>query len=100
MSRVICLMRERQLRFYDHVVRFLMDDYAHRILNAKNPVEWNRRRGHPISSWLAELGDHIKEWSMGPAQARAVAWNRPRDRSRKVSAAKCRRARAQIPNLT
>ena len=35
MSRVTCLIRERQLRFYGHVVRFPMDDPAHRILNAK-----------------------------------------------------------------
>ena len=61
MSRVTCLIRERQLRFYGHVVRFPMDDPAHRILNAKDPVEWNRRRGRPNSSWLAHLGDHMKE---------------------------------------
>ena len=47
MSRLTCLMRERQLRFYDHVVRFLMDDPAYRVLNATDPVEWNRRRGRP-----------------------------------------------------
>ena len=29
MSRVTCLIRERQLRFYGHVVRFPMDDPAH-----------------------------------------------------------------------
>ena len=91
MSRVTCLMRERRLRFYGHVVCFPMDDLAHRILNAKDPAEWNRRRGRPNSSWLAQLGDHMKEWSMGPAQARAVAQSRPREWSRKVSAAKCRR---------
>ena len=49
-----------------------MDDPAHRILNAKDPVEWNRRPGRPNSSWLAQLGDHMKEWSMGPAQAEGV----------------------------
>ena len=90
MSRVTCLIRERQLRFYGHVVRFPMDDPAHRILNAKDPVKWNRRRGRP-NSWLAQLGDHMKEWSTGPAQARAVARSRLREWSRKVSAAKCRR---------
>ena len=37
------------------------------------------------------IGDHMKEWSMGPPQARAVARSRPREWSRKVSAAKCRR---------
>ena len=56
MSRVTCLIRERQLRFYGHVVRFPMDDPAHRILNAKDPVGWNRRRGRPNSSWLAHEG--------------------------------------------
>ena len=66
LSRVTCLMRERQLRFYGHVVRVPMDDPAHRILNAEDPVEWDRRRGRP-NSWLAQLGDHMKEW--GPAQA-------------------------------
>ena len=75
-----------------HVVRFPMEDPAHRILNAKDLVEWNRRRGRLNWSWLAQLGDHImKESSMGPAQARAVARNRSREWSRKVSAAKCRR---------
>ena len=58
-------------------------------MDAKDPVEWNRWRGLPNSSWLAQLGDHVKEWSMGQAQARAVARNRPREWSRKVSAAKC-----------
>ena len=87
MSRVTCLIRERQLRFYGHVVRFPMDDPAHRILNVKDPVEWTRRRGRPYSSWLAQSGDHMKEWSMGLAQAR----KRPREWSRKVSAAECRR---------
>ena len=61
MSRVTCLIRERQLRFDGYVVRSPMDDPAHRILNAKDPVEWNRRRGRPNSSWLAQLGDHMKE---------------------------------------
>ena len=54
-------MRERQLRFYGHVVRFPMEDPAHCIITAKDPVEWNRRRGRPNSSWLAQLGDHMKE---------------------------------------
>ena len=39
MSRVTCLIRERQLCFYGHVGRFTMDDPTHRILNAKDPVE-------------------------------------------------------------
>ena len=56
---------ENPLRFNGDVVRFSMDDPAHRILNTKDPVEWNRRRGRPNSSWLAQLGDHMKEWSMG-----------------------------------
>ena len=47
MSRVTCLIWERQLRFYGHVVRFPMDDPAHRILNAKYPVEGNRGGGVP-----------------------------------------------------
>ena len=53
MIRVICLIRERQLRFYRHVVRFPMDDPAQRILNAKDPVEWGRP-----NSWLAQSGHH------------------------------------------
>ena len=44
MSRVTYLIRERELRFYCHVVRFPVDDPAHRILNAKHTVKWNRRR--------------------------------------------------------
>ena len=55
---------------YGHVVRFPMEDPAHRILNANDPVEWNRLRGRPSSSCLARLGDHMKEWSMGPMVAR------------------------------
>ena len=47
MSRVTCLIRERQLRFYGYVVRFPMDDPANRILNANDPAEWNRRRAVP-----------------------------------------------------
>ena len=56
MSRVTCLIRERQLRFYGHVVRFPMDDPARRILTlppkaviltAMDPAEWNRRRVVP-----------------------------------------------------
>ena len=48
MSRVTCWIRERQLRFYGHVVRFPMDDPAHPILNAKDRVEWNNQRGVPL----------------------------------------------------
>ena len=40
---------------------------------------------------VSTVGDHMKEWSMGPAQARAVARNRPREWSRKVSASKSHR---------
>ena len=90
MGRVTCLIRERQLRFYGHVVRFPMDDPAHRILYAKDPAGWNRRRGRPKLSWLAQLGGHMKDWSMGPAQARTVARNKPREWSKRVGAAKCR----------
>ena len=61
MSRVTCLIREDQLRLYGHVVRFPMDDPAHRILNAKDSVEWNRRRGRPNSSWLAQVRSG-QEW--------------------------------------
>ena len=82
-----------------HLVRIIpMDDPAHRIRNAKDPVEWNRRRGRPNSSWLAQLGDHMKEWSMGPAQARAIARDRPKC-SRKVSAGSAVAARAPLPAL-
>ena len=73
------------------MVRSPIDDPAHRIVNAKGPAKWNHRQEPSNSSWLAQLVDHLKEWSMGPAQARAVAQNRPREWSRKVSAAKCRR---------
>ena len=68
MSRGTYLMRERQLRFCGHVVRFPMDDPAYRILNAKAPAECNRRRGRPNLLWLAQLGDQMKNWSMGLAQ--------------------------------
>ena len=90
MGRVTCLIRERQLRFYGHVVRFPLDDPAHRILNARDPAGWTRRRGRPNLSWLAQLGSHLKDWSMGPAQARSIARSRPSAWSRRVSAAKCR----------
>ena len=75
MGRVTCLIRERQLRFYGHVVRFPMEDPAHRILNARDPVGWNRRRGRPNQSWLAQLGGYMKEWSMGhrsPGESRGI----------------------------
>ena len=66
MSRVTCLIRDRQLPFYGQVVRFPMDDIAHRILNPKDPAEWNRRRERPTSSWLAQFGDHMKGMVNGP----------------------------------
>ena len=91
MGRVTCLIRERQLRFYGHVVRLPSEDPAHRILNARDPAGWNRRRGRPNLSWLAQLSNHLKEWSLGPAQARTIAQKRPRAWSTRVSAAKCRR---------
>ena len=77
MGRVTCLIRERQLRFYGHVVRFPNVDPAHRILTAKDPGDWKRRRGRPRASWLAQLGDHMKCWSMGLTQARTIARSRP-----------------------
>ena len=58
--------------------------------------------GRPNSLWLAQLGDRMKEWSVGPAQARAIARNRPREWSRKLRATKCRRGTCPhtCPDLT
>ena len=91
MGRVSCLIRERQLRFYGHVVRFPGDDPAHRILSARDPVGWRRPVGSPRASWMRQLGAHMEGWGMGPAQARSLARKRPDQWRRRVDAAKCRR---------
>ena len=91
MGRVTCLIRERQLRFYGHVVRFPTSDPAYQILTCKDPRGWTRPRGRPRASWLRQLGTYMNEWSIGPAHARTIARSKPREWSKRVGAAKCRR---------
>ena len=91
MGRVSCLIRERQLRFYGHVVRFPEEDPAYRILLARDPLGWGRPTGRPRASWLRQLGVHMEGWAMGPAQARTIARRKPDQWRKRVDAAKCRR---------
>ena len=45
MRFVTCIVRERQLRLYGHVVRFPDADPAHQIHSAREPREWRRPMG-------------------------------------------------------
>ena len=49
---------------------------------------------------VSAVGDHMKEWSMGPAQSRAVARNRPWEWSRKLSGRSAAAVRGPIPDLS
>ena len=43
-----------------------MDDPASRILNAKDPAEWNRRRGRPNSSMVSAVRGSQERMVNGP----------------------------------
>ncbi|XP_069977663.1 uncharacterized protein [Penaeus vannamei] len=45
MGSVICIVRDRQLRLYGHLARFLVDDPAHQVVR-DNPA-WRRLMGRP-----------------------------------------------------
>ena len=45
MRFVTCIVREHQLRLYEHVARFLDADPAHQILSEREPREWRRHGG-------------------------------------------------------
>ena len=64
MGKATCLIRERQLRFYGHLVRFPLDDPTHRILSVEDPSDWVRPVGRPRDTWsnsssMAWAGDRF-----------------------------------------
>ena len=69
MVKVMCQIRDRQLRYFGHVARLSDDDSVSRVLPVRVPVGWGCPLGRPHSSWLAQL--------------------RPRGWTRRVGAAKC-----------
>ena len=77
MRFVTCIVRERELRLYGHVARFLDADPAHQILSARESHEWWRPMGRPRASWLQQVDQHLKEMGMGQASASGMAIRRP-----------------------
>ena len=87
MRFVACIVRECQLRLYEHVARFPEADPAHQILSAKESHEWRRPMGRPRASWLQQVDRHLKEMGMGQVSAWGMARRRPLEYRRKVDAA-------------
>ena len=95
LRQVTCIVRERQLRLYGHVVRLPAEDPAHRILSCRDPRGWTMPRGRPQASWLRQVEAYLKDTGMaGLAYGWAMA-RRPKEYSRKVDA-----AYVPIPDLT
>ncbi|KAG2459306.1 CENPV protein, partial [Polypterus senegalus] len=55
MRHITCIVRERQLRDYGHVVLFPESDLARKILIVGDPSGWTRPRGHPRNTWLRQI---------------------------------------------
>ena len=87
MRFVTCIVRERQLQLYGHVVRFPDADPAHQILSARESREWRRPMGRPRASWLQQVDQHLKEMGMGQVSAWGMARRKPLEYRRKVDAA-------------
>ena len=99
MRVVTCIVRERQLHLYGHVVHFPNADPAQQILSAREPREWRRPMGRPRASLLQQVDQHLKEMGMGQASAGGMARRRLLEYWRKVDAATRCLAHAPIPEL-
>ena len=89
MRHVTCIMRERQLRQFGHVVRFPETDPVRRILLADDPAGARRPRGRPRLTWLRQIERYFREMGMGRVSARRIAEGNPEAYRRKVNAATC-----------
>ena len=63
MRFVTCIVRERQLRLYGHVVHFPDADSVHQMLSAREPRKWRRPTGLR-ASWMQQVDQHLKDMGM------------------------------------
>ena len=61
LRQVTCVVRERQLRLYEHVARLFQEDLAHRFFSCRG---WTMPRGRPQPSWLRQLEPYLKDTDM------------------------------------
>ena len=89
---ISCMVRERQLRLYGHVVRLPEADPAHQVVSTEDNREWVRRVGRPRNSWLKQIGLSCREvLNVGLEDARRLTREDPPGWSRLVSVAtRCR----------
>ena len=76
---VTSIIRDRQLRLYEHVARLPDVDPAHRVVSVRDNPAWRRPRGRPRNSWLGQIDLMCWErYRMG----RVATWGQARrDRS-------------------
>ena len=101
LRQVSGIVRERQLRVYQHVARLSAENSAHEILSGRDPTGWTMPEGHPHSSWLRQLESCLRYTGMaGPESAWGWA-----DGDRRISFARWMRGDAAaayvpIPDLS
>ena len=55
LKEVTCIVREQQLRLYEHVAQLPAKDRAHRIIFGRDPRGRTMARGRPQASWLRQV---------------------------------------------
>ena len=85
---ISCIVRERQLRLYGHVVRLPEIDPAHQAVSVEDNPEWRRPRGRPRNSWLRQVDESCdKLFGMCRSDAWVLSREDPRGWSQRVSEA-------------
>ena len=85
---ISCMVRERQLRLYGHVVRLPDSDPAHQVVSVQDNPEWRRNPGRPRDTWLRKVYLSSEELlGVDRAEAWRLSRGDPREWSRRVSEA-------------
>ncbi|XP_069989465.1 uncharacterized protein [Penaeus vannamei] len=85
---ITCAIRDRQLRLYDHLVRFPQDDPAHQVVSVRDSHGWRRPVGRPMKSWLRQINQtRREELEMGRVPAWRLTMRDPRRYKQRVDAA-------------
>ena len=72
MNQVTCMIRQRQLRLFGHVVRFPRSDPFSRVILEEISLAWIRPRGRTPVTRLKRIDDHW--WELGRNSQCTLLW--------------------------
>ena len=86
---ITSIVRQRQLRLYGHVARYLEADSASRLISERDNPDWRTPRGRPQNSWLRQVDAsclELNSMGMGLERGDRQSWCRRVDEATRLLA--------------